>query len=243
MADTIYGVYDDSLINMGCVIRYATSYLLLYTAICCTYIKRTLNDIKIERPNFIELILLIIITAAFGRYTYNSSRLIILVPICLILLFLFSKHSKRALIETFALVCSIGFIIMNIKVTLDRLPKIYNISSKDKIFREQTELVTKLQQLQYDVEYKFETNITDKVEKSRICYQLTFFLYPYYTSEDRKKCFAARQLDDDAKLPFDINTTKSNITVDEILKNSDMYKCKVKYYPQHNHLNIECQKK
>ncbi|NRB10676.1 MAG: hypothetical protein HRU35_03565 [Rickettsiaceae bacterium] len=240
MAESTYSSFDGSVIDLESMLRFASSYLLLYPAICCIYIKQALGFIKIKRPNLLELILFILIVAAFGRYTYNNSRLVILVPICLILLFLFSKHSKRALIEAFIVVCSIGFIITNVKVTLDRLPKTFNIAQKDKIFREQTKLVTKLLQQQHYIEYDF-INKNDKITSIRNCYFLVFFLYPHYTDEDRKKCFASIELDNNIMLPFDINTTKSNVDINEILENPDSYKCQVKYYPQHNYLNINCQ--
>jgi len=74
MADTIYGTLDGSLINLGCVKRYASSYVVIFMAISCAYLKKTLFDKNLNEFSNYKIVRFLIasIMIIFTIYLLNS---------------------------------------------------------------------------------------------------------------------------------------------------------------------------
>lgn len=63
MKDTVYGTLDNSIINIGCLIRYSASYLIIYVAISAVYLSKIINEININK--YILSISIIVVVAIF----------------------------------------------------------------------------------------------------------------------------------------------------------------------------------
>ncbi|XVN41559.1 MAG: hypothetical protein RCO49_03360 [Rickettsia endosymbiont of Argas persicus] len=74
MAHTIYGTLDGSLINLGCVKRYSSSYVVIFTAISCAYLKKVLFDKKLNEFSNYKIVKFLIasVIIIFTAYVLNS---------------------------------------------------------------------------------------------------------------------------------------------------------------------------
>lgn len=66
MRDTIYFSIEGAVVNIGCLIRYSASFLILYIAISAGYISKILNEVKVNKKIFI--LLAIVIFAVFTKF-------------------------------------------------------------------------------------------------------------------------------------------------------------------------------